>query len=84
MQIQNTLSHVNSFFDLLPIVKEAKAELSFFGAQYVSVTGYEGTLEIDALAAKVIDLVKKILNLAKKTALLAKRSLHSSTEMFIS
>ncbi len=59
MTIQQTLANSKSFAELLPIARGVTVHLSFLGSRYVSVDGYSDTLELDALAAKVIELVEK-------------------------
>ncbi len=57
--IQQALANSRSLADLLPIARRATAHLSFWGSRYVSLTGYGDTLELDALASKIIELVKQ-------------------------
>jgi len=59
LSIQSKLNNVISFAELEPIVKEAKEDISFCGVRYIYVPGYEGSLHIDALAEKVMELVRK-------------------------
>ena len=39
--------------------KEAEAKLSCLGGRYIQVTGYSGTSGVDALASRVIELVRE-------------------------
>ncbi len=57
--IRFALKEVETFSQLKFIAKKAKARLSPSGKRYIIVRGHEGTLPIDALAAKVLELVKK-------------------------
>jgi len=56
------LCHVISCFSnqsiMDVIVERAEEGISFFGYRYIKVKGYSGTVPIDALAAKVMDMVK--------------------------
>jgi hypothetical protein len=57
MQIQQRLSETQSFSGLLPLAEHAEAKLSFWESRYLCVAGYEGTLGIDALASKTLELL---------------------------
>ena len=57
MQIQQKLSETKSFSGLLPLAEHAEAKLSFWESRYLCVVGYEGTLGIDALASKTLELL---------------------------
>ncbi len=57
MNIQIALNTVNSFAELKSISQQAKSNLSFWGSREVSATGYEGTIPLDALAERVIQLL---------------------------
>ena len=57
MNIEKSLSQAQTFAELLPIAQRAHAEVSFLGARYVHVNGYEGSLSLDALAERVEELV---------------------------
>ncbi|KIC71639.1 hypothetical protein DB41_AT00020 [Neochlamydia sp. TUME1] len=59
MGIKKILESVSSFTELKPLACKAKVHVSFWGTRYITVLGYEGTLPIDALAGKVLELVKK-------------------------
>lgn len=59
MNIKSVLQEVRTFAELETIVKKAQANLSFWGFRYITVLDYEGTSPIDALAAKVLELVRK-------------------------
>ena len=59
MDIQKTLSETRTMAEFLPIVRNASAEFSFWGARYVSVEGYDGSLSVDALAERIEELVDK-------------------------
>lgn len=59
MNIKEALTKVQSFEELWPIVEQSNEKLSCLGARYISVHGYEGTLHIDALAERVIAMVRK-------------------------
>jgi hypothetical protein len=60
MYIERAVSDTQSFSGLLPIAEQAEARLSFWGYQYVYVNGYEGTLHIDALASRVLELLREV------------------------
>lgn len=61
-QIQTALVNVSSFVELAILVKNAKENVSFFGHRYIYIDGYEGTLSIDALALRVMTLVRQNIN----------------------
>lgn len=60
MEIQTVLSRASSFSDLLHIADRAEPHLSFWGSEFVSVSGYEGTLCIHALAARTLELLQQL------------------------
>lgn len=57
--ISSALRQVECFAQLKYIVKNARAKLSPFGKRCIEVQNHQGTLPIDALAKKVLELVKK-------------------------
>ncbi len=59
MQVENALATTNSYKDILTIAEKADAQLSFWGSRYVIVEGYEGALDIDALAEKTIGIIRE-------------------------
>lgn len=59
VDIKSALKEIESFAQLKFIVKKAKAKLSPLGKRYIKVGDHEGILPVDALAAKVVELVKK-------------------------
>jgi len=58
-EIGSALAATQSFADLCVLVRNAKVHLSFWGRRYIKVAGYSGTLPIDALAQRVLELVKQ-------------------------
>ncbi len=71
MSVQTVVSRASSFSELLPIAERAEPHFSFWGSRYVSVSGYEGTLDIDALAARTMELRRQLnfgFSLAEHTA----------------
>ncbi|MFI5333561.1 MAG: hypothetical protein ACHQT8_00135 [Chlamydiales bacterium] len=48
-----------SLADLVPLVEQTQVRLSFWGTRYVHLPLLNTTLPIDALAAKVIELVEQ-------------------------
>ena len=67
--IQASIRSASSFIELLTVIKEADADVSFWGMRYVNAVGYEGTDSLDTLTGRVIELFekKKRLNLVKKS-----------------
>jgi len=65
MRASEILSQTSSFGDLLAIAKNAKPQISCFGYEYLTVSGYAGTLYIDVLAESTIKLIKKNFNFAE-------------------
>jgi hypothetical protein len=57
MAIQRTLCEVKSVTALQAIVEQAEVRLSLCGERYLSFSGFSGNLPVDALAARVIELV---------------------------
>jgi len=66
MRASEILSQASSFGDLLTIAKNATPQISCFGYEYFTVSGYAGTLYIDALAESTIKLITKDLNFAEE------------------
>lgn len=59
MNIQTALSNARSFSELLPIAQHAEVNITFWGSRYVCVNGYQGTLDVDALASKTLELLRQ-------------------------
>jgi hypothetical protein len=59
LHIQNVLKTTNSFSEILAIAENSQEHVSFFGARYVTVVGYSGSLHIDDLAFRVQQMVKE-------------------------
>jgi hypothetical protein len=59
MHIQQKISETRSFSELLPLSQHAEVKLSFWGGRYVCVDGYKGTLDVDALASKTLELLRQ-------------------------
>jgi hypothetical protein len=88
MSVQQALTNVTSFAELLPLARGASTHLSCWGSRYVSVAGYTDTLELDALPAKVIELIKKHPNFdeqergyGKEIASLIDRNIYDAIDM---
>ena len=60
MEIQTSLARASSFSELLQIAEHAEPHLSFWGSEFLSVSGYEGTLSINALAARTLELLNQL------------------------
>ncbi len=60
MNIQSAIESANNFGALRKIADRVHPNLSFFGADYISSSHYEGTATIDALLRRVGVLVHKI------------------------
>ncbi|CRX37631.1 hypothetical protein [Estrella lausannensis] len=56
IHLQTALCRASNFFEIAPIVKNAKEDISFFGGRYIYAEGYEGTVDIDAIAARFMEL----------------------------
>lgn len=59
MSINTVLSTAISFVELKQIAEIAKSNLSFWGSRNVCVLGYEGTLSIDDLAERTMEILKQ-------------------------
>lgn len=64
MKLSESVASSQSFLDLQSIIMDQSSgktkicpKLSFWGGRYIQVLGYNGTADIDELAAKVIKLV---------------------------
>jgi hypothetical protein len=55
--IQTALASAQTYQALYLIAKEAQPHLSFWGARYVTVKGYEGILPLDAFVKRVSEMV---------------------------
>ncbi len=65
-KIEDALGPIKTYSELLPIVQQARARLSFWSGITVEVKGYEGSLDIDRLAGKVSALYSKKATLDEK------------------
>ena len=59
MKINECLEKTQSFAELRKIVEKSQPNLSFFGSRYITVEGYEGTLPINSLAKRVLEIRNK-------------------------
>ncbi|NGX53429.1 MAG: hypothetical protein K1000chlam4_00140 [Chlamydiae bacterium] len=59
MPIKSVLAAVQSYAEMCVLVRNATAHLSFWGVRYITVEGHKGSLSYDALAARVLDLLKE-------------------------
>ena len=57
--LRTAIGAARSFRELCPLVRHAEVRLSFWGSRYIQVQGYRGTLPIDALAKRVMELIKQ-------------------------
>ncbi len=62
--IQPVLASISSFTDLLPIIEKAKPEISLCGCRYIYMKDDEGTLPIQMLASRSMEIAKDTLNLS--------------------
>jgi hypothetical protein len=60
MHIQTVVSRSSSFSELLSIAECAEAKFSFWGSRYVCVSGYEGEIDVNALASRTMELLKEL------------------------
>ena len=51
---------------MLPIVEKAKEDISFFGCRYIYIEKYDGTLPINALASRVMEVAKNTINYSEE------------------
>lgn len=59
MNLEAIVSRTDSLLELGQIADKAEPKLSFWGARYLCVQGYQDTLHIDSLADRVIELHRK-------------------------
>ena len=59
MHVENVLAKADSFEDLLLVANRTAPHLSYWGKQYLTVDGYEGTLELSSLSSRVHEIAKK-------------------------
>jgi len=61
MNVKDLLMQTASIAEIERIIQSAEAKVSFWGSRYISFTDpeYEGTLHIDDLAARVIQIAKE-------------------------
>lgn len=57
MASQIILQQARSFVDIIPLVEQAEVKLSFWGTRYVNLPQLNSTLPIDAIAARVIEMI---------------------------
>jgi hypothetical protein len=56
---QVILNQARSFADIIPLVEQAEIKLSFWGTRYVNLPQLNTTLPIDAIAARVIEMMEQ-------------------------
>jgi hypothetical protein len=59
MTLKFAIAEARSFEDLRPIVDNIDTGISILGDRYIVAEGYNGIVSIDALAARVIELVNQ-------------------------
>jgi hypothetical protein len=59
MSLKVSIANAKSFADLNPLVEKVQCHLTFWGKRYITISNYEGTESIDALASRVIELVNQ-------------------------
>ena len=59
MKIEDSFQLVQSYEKLCEIAEKSEPEISFWGAEYVVVEGFEGSLNIDAITKRLFELLKK-------------------------
>lgn len=57
IELKTALSSNSNFIEFASIVKKAKEDISFFGGRYIYAEGYKGSVDIEALAARAIELI---------------------------
>lgn len=58
---RSVITNIPSLAELHPIVEKAKEEVSFFGCRFIYFDDYDGTLPINFLAKRVMELAKDTL-----------------------
>ena len=57
IELKKALYSNSNFINFASIVKKAKEDISFFGGRYIYAEGYKGSVDIEALAARAIELI---------------------------
>ena len=65
MQLKEAIKRAQTFIDLIPIAKQLKAKLSFWGRQYVIIEpnhgevrlNYEGMVPLNALLNRILEII---------------------------
>ncbi len=71
--IQTKLSEIESIAALQPIIEQAEVKLSLSGERYLDFSGFGESLPIDALAARVIELVNSNFEFSEEERLIGKK-----------
>ncbi|CRX38732.1 hypothetical protein [Estrella lausannensis] len=58
IDLQTALNNATNFIEIASIVRNSKEDISFFGGRYIYAEGYEGSVEIDAIAERFMTLQK--------------------------
>lgn len=59
LKIENIINSATSLAPISEIVEKANPEISWLGSCYISANGYQGTIAINALVFRVIEMVEK-------------------------
>ncbi|CDR34248.1 hypothetical protein [Criblamydia sequanensis] len=57
IELKTALSSSSNFIEFASIVKKVKEDISFFGGRYIYAEGYKGSIDIEALASRAIELM---------------------------
>lgn len=73
MKIECCLKNIATFEDLLPIVEEAKPQLSCFGARFIHLSNCGKNISIDSLARRMIEIIDQNPNFTEEERLLVRK-----------
>lgn len=59
LHMHTAITQARTFVSLLPIIKQAHPNISFWGQRYVHIIGYQGTWPIDALAGHILEMLRQ-------------------------
>lgn len=57
--MQTAITQAQTFVALLPIIRDAHPNISFWGQRYIHIIGHQGTWPIDTLAGHILEMLRR-------------------------
>lgn len=82
MEIRASLVEMQTFENLCPLIEKAEEKLSFWGARFVCIPGYDGTVSIDVLSMLVSKIVENNFDFDEKERTYGKKIAERILQMY--